>query len=132
MGFIGFRASDEMHQALRDYCAGQGMSMTECLTKLVEALLSEKDGTDVKPAGRDGRLEALEARVDELSCQVDNLGREVGALKPPKRYAIMRPDPGNGFKWDWERDRYVRITTDEAEVEEASGHKDWSVEELNA
>lgn len=132
MGFIGFRASDEMRRALRDYCAGRGMSMTECLSQLVETLLSEEGATAAKPAGRADKLEALEERVDELSRHVDNLAQDVEALKPPKQYVILRPDAGKGFKWDWSRDRYIKITTDEAEVEEASRHKGWFIEEVGA
>ncbi len=58
-----------------------------------------------------------------------------------KRYLILSPDPGQGFKSirygspEWEHVRggygYARATEDEAEAREARSHEDWKVIELS-
>lgn len=66
MKFIGFRINDDIHQALWEYCQSEGITVTECLTKLVEGLLSGEGLTSARPLGLESRTRALEEMLSRL------------------------------------------------------------------
>jgi len=85
MRFLGFRVSDDMHQALLEYCHSEGITVTECLTKLVDGLLSGED-LAIRPTGLEGRVKALESMIEKL---IKGQGPPLGGENPATREEEM-------------------------------------------